>query len=33
MIPHFALSDDIAGEEVKLKNECLIRCKYNSNIT
>ena len=23
MIPHSALSDDIAGEEVKLKNECL----------
>jgi len=33
MIPHSALSDNIAGEEVKLKNECLMQCKYIANIT
>jgi len=33
MIPHSALSDDIAGEEVKLKNECLMSCNYFTNFT
>ena len=33
MIPHSELSDDIAGEKVKLKNECLMQCKYIANIT
>ena len=33
MIPHSALSDDIAGEEVHLMNERLIPCKYFTNIT
>ena len=33
MLPHPALSDDIAGEGVQLLNECLMRYKYPSNIT
>jgi len=33
MIPHPALSDDIAGEEVQLMNECLIPCNYFTNFT
>ena len=33
MIPHPALSDDIAGEEVQLLNECLMQCNYYANFT
>ena len=33
MIPHSALSDDIAGEEVQLLNECLMQCNYYDNFT
>ena len=33
MIPHFALSDDIAGEEVKLLKNWLMICNYFTNIT
>ena len=33
MLPHPALSDAIAGEEVKLKNECLMYCDYTANFT
>jgi len=33
MIPHSALSDDIAGEEVQLRNECLMSCNYFTNFT
>ena len=33
MIPHFALSDDIAGEEVQPKNERLMQCNYYTNFT
>jgi len=33
ILPHPALSDDIAGEEVKLKNECLMYCDYTANFT
>jgi len=33
MIPHSALSDDIAGEEVQLLNECLMQCDYIDNFT
>lgn len=33
MIPHSALSDDIAGEEVHLMNERLMSCNYFTNFT
>ena len=33
MIPHSALSDDIAGEEVKLLKNWLMICNYFTNIT
>jgi len=33
MIPHPALSDDIAGEEVHLMNERLMSCNYFTNFT
>jgi len=33
MIPHPALSDNIAGEEVKPKNERLMQCNYYTNFT
>jgi len=33
MLPHPALSDDIAGEEVQLLNECLMQCNYYDNFT
>ena len=33
ILPHSALSDDIAGEEVKLKNEYLMYCNYTANFT
>ena len=33
MIPHLALSDDIAGEKVQPRNECLMSCNYFSNFT
>ena len=33
MLPHSALSDDIAGEEVQLMNECLMSCNYFTNFT
>ena len=33
MIPHSALSDDIAGEEVKLLKNWLMLCNYFTNIT
>ena len=33
MIPHSALSDDIAGEEVKLLKNWLMPCNYFTNIT
>jgi len=33
MIPHPALSDDIAGEEVQLLKKWLMICNYFTNIT
>ena len=33
MIPHSALSDDIAGEEVKPLKNWLMICNYFTNIT
>jgi len=33
MIPHPALSDNIAGEEVQLLNERLMSCNYFTNFT
>ena len=33
MIPHSALSDCIAGEEVQLLNECLMQCNYYADFT
>jgi len=33
MIPHPALSDDIAGEEEQLLKNCLMPCNYFANIT
>ena len=33
MIPHSALSDDIAGKEVQLLNERLMQCNYTANFT
>jgi len=33
MIPHSALSDDIAGEEVQLLKNWLMQCNYFASIT
>ena len=33
MIPHSALSDDIAGEGAQLLNNCLIQCDITANFT
>ena len=33
MIPHSALSDDIAGEEVQPRNECLMQCNSYTDFT
>jgi len=33
MIPHSALSDDIAGEGAPLLNNCLIQCDFTANFT
>ena len=33
MIPHSALSDDIAGEELQLVNERLMQCNYYADFT